>query len=245
MRTDMKTQFKVMNKKMYVQTREEFPVMNTDIIESGKHSNHKIRHLHTLRKQVDELRHAHHNFFIAQKQMKSHLTELQRNFQSVLETRNLQDDFKLQQLIDDHDKHSEAIQNVTMEVSNFNKLHASMLELLESMETLENKVDKTVPDFRKEISKLDVDVAQIRSHNSYLKEDQENIRQSMKAVAVSVSNLVDKANVDHSTLTSLNSTVNKLQIEFEWFKDSDKALEVNMNINWIKLILCYFLFRFN
>ncbi len=52
------------------------------------------------------------------------------------------------------------------------KLHTSMLELLESVENIETKVDSTTPDLKREISKLEFSLAQITSTTSLLKEDQ-------------------------------------------------------------------------
>jgi uncharacterized coiled-coil DUF342 family protein len=55
------------------------------------------------------------------------------------------------------------------------KLHQSMLQLLESVETLENKVDRTVPDLQREISKMEFNMAQLTSSITLLKEDQVGI----------------------------------------------------------------------
>ena len=52
------------------------------------------------------------------------------------------------------------------------KLHTSMLELLESVENIENKVDSTTPDLKREISKLEFSLAQMTSTTSLIKEDQ-------------------------------------------------------------------------
>jgi uncharacterized coiled-coil DUF342 family protein len=56
------------------------------------------------------------------------------------------------------------------------KLHQSMLQLLESVETLENKVDRTVPDLQREISKMEFNMAQLTSSITLLKEDQVGTR---------------------------------------------------------------------
>lgn len=221
---NVKVHYRVLNKRINLQARDDFPLMKNDVIDND-YGGHKMRHAQSPRKQMDDIRQVHHNIYIMHRQMKGHLKDLQKRVDSISANAN---DERLLKLIASHEKHSESIKNITAEVANFNKLHVSMLELLENMETLENKIDKTVPDFRKEISKLDLDVAQIRSHNSYLKDDQENIRQSMKAVAVSVSNLVDKANNDHESLERLNSTVIKLEENFEGIpmKKNNNDLEV-------------------
>ncbi|KAI8430720.1 hypothetical protein MSG28_000904 [Choristoneura fumiferana] len=99
------------------------------------------------------------------------------------------------------------ISNATQKLSDFDKIHASILELREDVESIENKADKTIPEFRKEISKLDVSLAQLNAQSSYLKEDQENLRQSVKAIAVSVSNSIDRAELDRSMIKKINDSV--------------------------------------
>ncbi|CAG9770419.1 unnamed protein product [Ceutorhynchus assimilis] len=83
------------------------------------------------------------------------------------------------------------IANLSRQMSNFDKLHLSMLELLENVETIENKVDKALPEIRKEISKFETQAGQIGADVSLLKEDQKNIKISMKAISFSVSKLQD------------------------------------------------------
>jgi chromosome segregation ATPase len=62
--------------------------------------------------------------------------------------------------------------NMSRQLVGLDKLHQSMLQLLESVETLENKVDRTVPDLQREISKMEFNMAQLTSSVALLKEDQ-------------------------------------------------------------------------
>jgi uncharacterized protein YukE len=62
--------------------------------------------------------------------------------------------------------------NMSRQLVGLDKLHQSMLQLLESVETLENKVDRTVPDLQREISKMEFNMAQLTSSMTLLKEDQ-------------------------------------------------------------------------
>lgn len=106
---------------------------------------------------------------------------------------------------------TENLMNMTLQLTNFDKLHMSMLELLENVESLENKVNKNFPEFRKEISKLEVQMSETASKVSTLKEDQSNIRASMKAIGVSVSNLKDKRDDDRKKLTYVIQDVDILK----------------------------------
>lgn len=85
------------------------------------------------------------------------------------------------------------IANLTTQMGNFDKLHLSMLELLENVESLENKVDGTVPEFRKEISKIENQASQLGADVGLAKEEQKNVRDSMKAIGFSVSKLQDQS----------------------------------------------------
>lgn len=106
---------------------------------------------------------------------------------------------------------TENLMNMTLQLTNFDKLHMSMLELLENVESLENKVNKNFPEFRKEISKLEVQMTETTSKVSALKEDQSNIRASMKAIGVSVSNMKDKYDEEHKKLNYVMEDVDILK----------------------------------
>lgn len=103
------------------------------------------------------------------------------------------------------------VANLTRQLSNFDKLHMSMLELLENVESIENKVDKNIPEFRKEISKLEVQVADAGSKIALLKEDQNNVRASMKAIGVSVSNLKDRLQNDELQMKDSRQSLEMLR----------------------------------
>lgn len=103
-----------------------------------------------------------------------------------------------------------SIFNLTQQMTSYDKLHISMLELLENVESIEAKVDKSVPDFRKEISKLEFQMAQTVTKVSALKEDQTNTRESVKAISVSVSNLKDKFAIKLNSFEKMNKTVIQL-----------------------------------
>lgn len=104
--------------------------------------------------------------------------------------------------------------NVSRQVANLDRLHGSMLELLEDIEGLQTKFDKTIPDIKREISKVEFNAAQVASEQSLLQEEGHNAAKSIQALAVSVSTLQDerdslkgiKANVDQ-----IKVTVGKLQ----------------------------------
>ncbi|KAJ8950648.1 hypothetical protein NQ318_010848 [Aromia moschata] len=117
---------------------------------------------------------------------------------------------KLLNVTEQQKVNSKSIHNLTMQLTNFDKLHLSTLELLENVETIENRIDKSFPEFRSEISKLEVQVSETSSAVSLLKEDQKNIIESLKAISFTVSTMQDKTNEDHKYLESVDDTVKNL-----------------------------------
>lgn len=124
---------------------------------------------------------------------------------------------------------ADVIQNLTKQLSNSDKLHMSMLELLENVESIENKVDKNFPEFRKEISKLEIQLSESGSEIALLKEDQTNTRESVKAIGVSVSNLQDKLDSHQNKMKEINDTLVNLKksTSTQTYKLHDHILKVN------------------
>ncbi|KAH8355707.1 hypothetical protein KR200_010260, partial [Drosophila serrata] len=104
--------------------------------------------------------------------------------------------------------------NLSSQIAALDKLHTSMLELLEDVEGLQTKMDKSIPELRHEISKLEFANAQITSEQSLVREEGKNAARSLQAMAVSVSVLQEEregmrklsANVDQ-----LRTNVDRLQ----------------------------------
>lgn len=201
---------------------------------------HKIRHMHNMHKELADMAKSQDKLEESQQMLQFQILEIQNKlfkFDDMPDYNLLSEKFDI--LSQEYKIQQQETQNITNQATNFDKLHSSMLELLENVETIEAKVDKTVPDFQKEIAKLDLNMAQVNSQNAYLKEDQENIRQSVKAIAVSVSNIMDKSEHDHKTLSEINTTVNHLQhISKQHFyrlndhilKSESNAYEINETI---------------
>lgn len=98
--------------------------------------------------------------------------------------------------------------NMSRQVASLDRLHGSMLELLEDIESIQNKFDKTIPDIKREISKVEFNAAQVASEYNLLREEGHNAAKSIQALAVSVSTLQD----DRDTIKQLEQTVNDLKL---------------------------------
>lgn len=64
--------------------------------------------------------------------------------------------------------------NSTRQDATQDRLHGSLLELLESVENLDDRVDACLPEVRKEISKIEFAVSRMNASMAIIKEDQVN-----------------------------------------------------------------------
>lgn len=140
--------------------------------------DHRMRHQRFVRQQL-------HDLDIAQRAMKRQINELQRHHISD----------RLHNLETEQKRLASANFNVSRQVASLDRLHGSMLELLEDIEEIQNKFDKTIPDIKREISKFEFNAAQLASEQNLLKEENHNAVKSIQALAVSVSALQDERSV--------------------------------------------------
>lgn len=134
-----------------------------------------------------------------------------------------------------------AITNLTNRVADLDKLHLSFLELLENVETIESKIDVSFPEYRKEISKLEVQAAESIAGVSLLKEDQKNIIDSLKAISFSVSNNQDKTAADRQKLQDIEITVKNLvkSSTVQTSKLHDHILKVRIDFKPLVCVSCF------
>ncbi|XP_063698141.1 protein scabrous [Culicoides brevitarsis] len=139
-------------------------------------SDHRLRHNRILREQLHELE-------VAQSQMRRELSELQHH--------KLNDRFHVVEV--EQKRLANANFNLSRQVASLEKLHISMLELLEDVEEIQNKVDKGMPDLKHEISKLEFTAAQQTSELNLLREEGRNNAKSVQAIAMSLSTFPSSA----------------------------------------------------
>lgn len=113
--------------------------------------------------------------------------------------------------------------NLSRQVNDFDKLRTSLLELLEDVEEVESRLDKTVPEIRREISKVELDSAQMSSDQNMLKEEDQNMAKTIQALAVSISTLQSQ----QSNNRNLEEEINKLRMDVEVLK-VDKTTSLPM-----------------
>ncbi|KAG8240366.1 hypothetical protein J437_LFUL002507 [Ladona fulva] len=117
--------------------------------------------------------------------------------------------------------------NASRQAAALDKLHLSTLQLLESVEAVESKVDRSVPELQREISKLEFGMAQAMSTSRELKENQETQRESLKSMSNSVSSLQEKAETELGTLGAMQLQLINITSQVE-SGESNKGLEARV-----------------
>lgn len=178
-------------------------VSTKDYPNDGSHSSRiKNRHNRFLKKQLRDLQVTNMKLSENQRILEKRLEAMRKEETAASEVEKIQDN---------QEKFNEDMLNLTQQVGNLDKMRVSMLELLENVENLENKLDRTLPEYKKEISKLEFSNAQIVSEQNLLKEDGDNVKNSMKAIVVSLSNLMDAKDAEKNEIRSLKEGLVKLQ----------------------------------
>ena len=169
-------------------------------------ADHKLRHYRMLRQQV-------HDLEISQRAMKRSINEMQHQ--------RLPD--RISNMEIEQKKLANSNFNMSRQISNFDKLHSSMLELLEDIEDIQTKFDKTVPEIRREITKVEIDSAQLTSDQHLLKEEDHNLAKSVQAMAYSISTLQN----ERTNRKTLEIEVHNLKVDI---KKLQAAAAVHKNI---------------
>ncbi|XP_050360543.1 protein scabrous [Nymphalis io] len=196
----------------------------------AEHS-HKFRHNKMVHAQISRLARSQDQLDEYQQNLQAQMLDIQKRLDHVEESNWDLVSAKVDFLEIETKSLRGELLNTSQKISDFDKIHSSMLELREDVESIENKADKTIPEFRKEISKLDVSFAQLNAQSSYLKEDQENLRQSVKAIAVSVSNAIDRAEIDRLVIKNINDSIADLEIKSKqhYYRLNDHILKSETN----------------
>jgi len=103
------------------------------------------------------------------------ISRLEKHIKGVMyrESLTLERDNRLSRLEAELNATKEALAfNATRQDATQDRLHGSLLELLESVENLDDRVDAYQPEVRKEISKIEFAVARINASVAIIKEDQ-------------------------------------------------------------------------
>uniref|UniRef100_A0A182MPB9 Uncharacterized protein n=1 Tax=Anopheles culicifacies TaxID=139723 RepID=A0A182MPB9_9DIPT len=180
-------------------------------------ADHRMRHQRFIRQQLHELE-------VKQSVMKRQLSELHGH--------RLAD--RLRSVEIEQRRLASASFNVSRQIAGLDKLHGSMLELLEDVEAIQGKFEKTVPDMRREIAKVEFGVAQAASEQGLVREEVHNAAKSIQAMAVSVSALQE----ERDTVKRLQGEVRQLKDELARIR-SASVLHREMAHNRLEKVSCF------
>ncbi|XP_038216799.1 protein scabrous [Zerene cesonia] len=204
----LRTQVGKLSKELKAKQLDEMNMDNyNEVLEHEGKRGHKIRHNKMIHTQISRLARSQDQLDAYQQSLQNQLLDVQRRLDRIEEPNWNLITAKIEFFDLETKSLREQLKNVSQKISDFDKVHASLLELREDVESIENKVDKTIPEFRKEISKLDISFAQLHAATSYLRENQENLKQSVKAIAVSVSNVIDRSELERLQMNKLNDSI--------------------------------------
>ncbi|XP_044762103.1 protein scabrous isoform X2 [Coccinella septempunctata] len=218
---NLKTLQDIRSNEQYSQISEDRPyrhqrILKKHIIQLEKSSKELFKENHHIKSKLSSLE---QNILILQEHSEKSLNRFDsingNEIENYIENNRMhqskdKSDERLANLTSQMNEHSESIANLTRHMTDFDKLHLSLLELLENVESIEFKVDNNFPDMRKEISKVEVQVNEVKAELSELKEEMSNSRSSMKAIGLSVSNLQDRNAEDHRSLKEVDFRVQNL-----------------------------------
>ncbi|XP_001944698.3 protein scabrous [Acyrthosiphon pisum] len=126
----------------------------------------------------------------SRKYLAHRMARLEKRMKGVLyrESAAVERENRLSRLEADLNATKEALAfNATRQDATQDRLHGSLLELLESVENLDDRVDACLPEVRKEISKIEFTVARINASVAIIKEDQNNQMLTAKALGEGMS----------------------------------------------------------
>lgn len=182
--------------------------------------DHKTRHQKFLRQQIHDLEKSQHLVKKQFHEIKSiHISE------------------RLHTIEAEQKRLSNSNSNLTRQIVNLDKLHSSMLELLEDVETVQNKVDKTIPDIKREISKFEFNYAQLAAEYGSLVAEGHTTAKTIQAMAVSVSALQNDRNImkeQQREMEELKRHVSELKSENaiykkHFYREDDSTVSVDLN----------------
>ncbi|XP_015523378.1 protein scabrous-like [Neodiprion lecontei] len=107
---------------------------------------------------------------------------------------------------------SKQLFNISREVTAVSKVRESMVELFESVQAIEDKVDTNQPDMKREIARLDVNAARKAAELSLTREELGNLRRMVQALSVSASKLQEKSDQQQEMIGNINITLATLDL---------------------------------
>lgn len=191
---------------------------------SGHHTRHSFSRLPaTLRHVEERLGNLEHKIAVVAR--KKSVVEKRVVFEDQTDLFNRIE--KLENLEQDL---SRRIFNVSQDVSESRKLSESMVQIFESVESLEDKFETTQSDAKREIARLDVNAARKAAELSLTREELGNLKKAVQALSVSASKLQEKSDQQQEAISNLNTSLGKIDLS----KTIDKASNITKELEHVE-----------
>lgn len=125
---------------------------------------------------------------------------------------------------------SRRIFNVSQDVIESHKLSESMVQLFESVESIEDKIETNQSDAKREIARLDVNAARKAAELSLTREELGNLKKAVQALSVSASKLQEKSDQQHEAIVNLTLSLGKIDLN----RTIDKASNITKELEHVE-----------
>ena len=191
---------------------------------SGHHARHAYSRYPILMRRVEErLVHLEHKIAIVAR--KKSIVEKRVVFEDQEDLAN-----RIEKLEGFEQDFSRRLFNVSQDVIETRKLSESMVQLFESVQNLEDKVETNQSDTKRELARLDVNAARKAAELSLTREELGNLRKAVQALSVSASKLQEKSDQQQETISNMNTTIQKLDLT----KSMDKASNITKELEHVE-----------
>lgn len=125
---------------------------------------------------------------------------------------------------------ADKVDNVGRDLGNMRRLSESMVQLFESMQSLENKIEANQSDTRRELARLDINAARKAAELSLTREELANLKKAVQALSVSASKLQEKSDKQQEVLANVSASLGKLDLD----KSMGKAANITKELEHVE-----------
>ena len=108
--------------------------------------------------------------------------------------------------------HAEKIRNVSRELKVSTNFGESVVQMFESLESLEERIVANASESKRELARLDVNAARKAAELSLTREELGNLKRAVQALSVSASKLQEKSDVQQDSINRLNDTLKQVNV---------------------------------
>lgn len=120
--------------------------------------------------------------------------------------------------------------NMSHEISNMRQLEETIIQILESNQKLDLKLENFQSENKREFSRLDVNAARKAAELSLTREELGNLKKAVQALSVSASKLQEKSDQQQEVMSRMNSSLAGLDLS----KSMDKVMNMTKELEHVE-----------